>query len=173
MGRVRGGVCLPWLLTGLVRHSSDSRGDRRGCHHSGPRVWVPIALLGLYMAALDRRWPIPIRRTAWAIGGVWTALTALFGVGLGRFVARNSWAEILEQYDLPHGRVWVLVPLWTAVGPAAVRELRTRRLAADRGGYLVPHACRGRWVTHVWEAMPRTVRSRGRGSGREGRFAPT
>jgi hypothetical protein len=86
-----------------------------------------IALLGLYMAALDRRWPIPTRQTAWAIGGVWTALTALFEVALGRLVARNSWLEILEQYDLPHGRVWVLALLWTAVGPASVREVRTRR----------------------------------------------
>jgi hypothetical protein len=86
-----------------------------------------IALLGLYMAALDRRWPIPTRQTAWAIGGVWTALTALFEVGLGRLVAGNSWPEILEQYDVAHGRIWVLVLVWTTVGPVAVRELRTRR----------------------------------------------
>jgi hypothetical protein len=86
-----------------------------------------IALLGLYMAALERRWPIPSRRTAWAIGGTWTVLTALFEVGLGRLVTGDSWSKILKQYDLPHGRVWVLVLVWMAVGPAAIRELRTQR----------------------------------------------
>jgi hypothetical protein len=86
-----------------------------------------IAALGLYMAVLDRRWPIPKQRTAWAIGGVWTALTAFFEIGFGRLIDGSSWPELLEQYDLPHGRIWVLVLVWTAVGPATVRELRIHR----------------------------------------------
>jgi hypothetical protein len=93
--------------------------------HSGSR-WrspMPIGLrrsVGLHRPDRTRR-PAAVRRRAS------TARTALCEVGLGRFVAGNSWPEILEQYDLPHGRVWVLVQLWIAIGPATVRELRTRR----------------------------------------------
>jgi hypothetical protein len=81
-------------------------------------------LLGVYMWLLGRRWPIPTRRAALEIGGAWTALTIAFEFGLGRCVAGESWAALLEQYDLTRGNVWVLIPLWTAVGPSVLRGRR-------------------------------------------------
>ena len=89
-------------------------------------------LLGGYMWLLAGRWPIPTRRAAVQIGGLWTVLTIIFEFGLGRLVAGESWAALLEQYDLTRGNVWVLIPLWTAVGPTLMRELRGSRASTRR-----------------------------------------
>jgi uncharacterized membrane protein (UPF0136 family) len=85
-----------------------------------------IALFAAYFRGLERRWPIPSRRSALGIGATWLLLTVAFEFGFGHFVAKKSWAELLGDYDLLEGRVWSLVLAWLAFGPLAVRELRRR-----------------------------------------------
>jgi hypothetical protein len=41
-------------------------------------------------------------------------------------VAGQSWSELLPDYDLRHGRLWVLIPIGTALGPAAAHAARSR-----------------------------------------------
>ena len=127
-------VWRPWLvawlgataiaiLNGIARRALyDERVGPMGAHYIATAVLM--ALLGTYMWLLARCWPIPTRRTALLIGGAWTALTVVFEFGLGRFVAGDSWAKLLEQYDLTRGYVWILIPAWTAIGPAVMRGLR-------------------------------------------------
>ena len=91
-----------------------------------------LVLLGGYMWLLARRWPIPTRRAALLIGGAWTALTIVFEFGLGRYVVGDSWAKLLEQYDLTRGYVWIVVPTWTVIGPALMRGLRMRQVTIER-----------------------------------------
>jgi hypothetical protein len=91
-----------------------------------------LALLTVYMGAVDRKWLLPSARSALATGGSWLALTVAFEFGFGHYVEGNAWEELLAQYDVTRGNVWVLVPLWTAVGPAAVRALRIRRGRTQR-----------------------------------------
>ncbi len=86
-----------------------------------------IALLGLYFAVLDRRWPIASTRAAIELGGAWVVLTVLFEFGFGHFVDGKSWEELAENYDVTAGNLWVLVLLWIAVGPATVRILANER----------------------------------------------
>jgi hypothetical protein len=86
-----------------------------------------IGLLALYMRSLDRRWRLPSGRSAYKIGLSWLALTVAFEFGFGRYVEGASWEQLLAQYDVTRGSAWVLVPLWTTVGPAAIRALRVRR----------------------------------------------
>ena len=65
-----------------------------------------------------------------AIGLAWLALTLAFEFGFGR--ARGKpWAELLADYDVLRGRIWVLVLITTAVAPY---------LAARARGLLPPHA---------------------------------
>jgi hypothetical protein len=78
-----------------------------------------ISLLALYFWLLERRWPIPTLRAALAIGATWTALTAAFDFGFGHYVDGKSWSYLAADYNLAAGRVWVLVLLGIAVGPAA------------------------------------------------------
>lgn len=92
---------------------------------------VLLVLLGGYMALLVRRWPIPTGRMALLIGGVWAVMTVGFEFGLGRLVVGDSWAKLFEQYEFWRGKVWILVPIWIALGPALIREAMGG--AAERG----------------------------------------
>src|SRR4029453_7924286 len=83
-----------------------------------------LAALTYYIWLLDQRWPLPTIRTALAIGGGWAALTVLFEFGLGRYVQGSSWPELLANYNLAAGRIWVLVPMWMRLGPAGLEGLR-------------------------------------------------
>jgi hypothetical protein len=88
-----------------------------------------IALLALYFWTLERRWPIPTTRSALAIGGVWVVLTVLFEFGFGHYIDGKSWSELLENYNVPAGRIWILVLFWIAIGPLTIRAVRRRRLS--------------------------------------------
>jgi hypothetical protein len=78
-----------------------------------------LLFLSAYMSLLSKWCPIPSRGTAVRIGLGWTAMTVAFEFLLGRYIAHEPWAKLLEQYDVRRGYVWILIPLWTAIGPAA------------------------------------------------------
>jgi len=52
-----------------------------------------------------------------AIGTMWLALTLLFEFGWGHFVMGRSWDELLVDYDILKGRLWVLVLMFTLLAP--------------------------------------------------------
>jgi len=79
-----------------------------------------VAGFGLYFMALQRRWPLRTRSEALQVGGAWLALTVAFEFSFGRLVARQSWEELLRDYDLAHGGTWPLVLAWIAAGPAVI-----------------------------------------------------
>jgi len=81
-----------------------------------------LLLLSAYIRALSSAWPIASRGDALRIGGAWCALTIAFEFGFGRFVARDSWSALLDQYNVAQGKVWALIPLWMAIGPAVLRK---------------------------------------------------
>jgi hypothetical protein len=86
-----------------------------------------LGLLGGYVWVLHRRAPLPDRSTAAAVGGAWALLTLGFEFGFGHYVLRTQWGELLADYDLSRGRIWVLIPIATAAAPALVRAVQTRR----------------------------------------------
>jgi hypothetical protein len=58
-----------------------------------------------------------------AVGAQWLALTVAFEFGFGRLVARQSWDELLADYDVRAGRTWPFVLAWIAAGPEVTRRL--------------------------------------------------
>jgi hypothetical protein len=88
---------------------------------------ILLAGLTVYVWWLHRRHPIPTARQAWAVGLVWMAMTLAFEFSWGGLVEGLSWATMLADYDLTAGRIWVLVPVWTAMVPAVVRHAQTAR----------------------------------------------
>ena len=78
---------------------------------------ILIALFAVYIGYITRRWPLGSGGEALCVGAVWLVLTLAFELTLGRFVSGLSWAQILAQYNLAAGRLWVLVPLWVAAAP--------------------------------------------------------
>ena len=69
------------------------------------------------------RHPIPDAKHAWVVGMSWAVMTLGFEFGFGRLVAKLAWSELLADYDVRAGRLWVLVPLRTAVAPEVMRRL--------------------------------------------------
>lgn len=82
-----------------------------------------LALLGGYVWLLQRRWPLGNRREALSVGAAWGALTVAFEFGFGHWVDGDSWSELLENYDVTAGKVWVVVPAAMVVGPELARRL--------------------------------------------------
>jgi hypothetical protein len=92
-----------------------------------------VAGIAAYAWGLERRWPLERAADAASVGGVWTAMTVTFEFVFGHFVAKESWRDLARDYDLRRGRLWVFVPITTALVPAAVRALRARRRWRARG----------------------------------------
>ena len=76
-----------------------------------------LVLFGICFRLLARCRPIPSGNQAWCIGGMWLVMTLAFEFGFGRFVAGDSWRQLLHAYNLFDGQVWVLIPLWVLTGP--------------------------------------------------------
>jgi hypothetical protein len=51
------------------------------------------------------------------IGVAWAALTVAFEFLFFHFFGGHSWSELLANYDISEGRVWVVVLLWVAAAP--------------------------------------------------------
>jgi hypothetical protein len=94
---------------------------------------ILLAALTGYTWWLHRRWPIPTARQAGAIGLTWVAMTLTFEFGWGGLVEGLSWPTMLADYDLTAGRIWVLVPIWTATAPAVVRRIQAARAERSNG----------------------------------------
>ncbi len=70
------------------------------------------------MTWLAIRWIAPESPgEALELGALWLGLTLLFEFGTGHYIAQKPWAELLADYNLLRGRIWVLVPLVTFVAP--------------------------------------------------------
>jgi peptidoglycan biosynthesis protein MviN/MurJ (putative lipid II flippase) len=87
---------------------------------------ILLAALTALVWWLHRRRPIPTSRQAWAIGAAWVVLTLAFEFGWGGLVAGLPWSTMLADYDLSAGRIWILVPIWTALAPTVVRRAQLR-----------------------------------------------
>jgi hypothetical protein len=85
-----------------------------------------IAAFGVLFGALQRRWPLASRSEAIQVGAGWLSLTVAFEFGFGRIVAKQSWKDLLRDYDLTAGRTWPIVLAWIGAGPAIVRARRGR-----------------------------------------------
>ena len=80
-------------------------------------TFVGILLFSVYIWILTGIWRIQSPGQALVIGGVWVALTIAFEFIFGHYVMRHTWSDLLHNYNLLKGRLWVLVLVWTAIAP--------------------------------------------------------
>jgi len=86
---------------------------------------IAILLFAGYAWLLGGIWPLESAGRAVQAGLTWLVLTVAFEFVFGRFVAGHSWAELLADYNVLAGRVWVFVPAALAVLPYLVFRLRS------------------------------------------------
>jgi hypothetical protein len=81
-----------------------------------------VAALAGYFWVLQRRCPLRTAGDALGVGASWAAMTVGFEFGFGRLVAKQSWPELLADYNVARGRTWPLVLAWIAAGPEVIRR---------------------------------------------------
>jgi hypothetical protein len=117
---VWGALLILAVLNGGVRDTrlSPSLGDTIG------RAFSTVLLCGLIFLVTwwTIRWIRPATtREALYVGALWLALTLTFEFVVGHYGFGKAWSELLADYDLRHGRIWLavlvvtlLAPVWTA-----------------------------------------------------------
>lgn len=75
-----------------------------------------IVFFGIYIRYIVNLFPPASGIQAVLAGLLWLILTLAFEFGFGRYRG-NSWAKLLEDYNLFKGRVWIFIPLWVAIAP--------------------------------------------------------
>ena len=88
------------------------------------RAISTLLLCGLIFLAtwLTIGWIRPMSSgAALGVGALWVVLTLAFEFGVGHYGFGKPWLELLADYDLSRGRIWIavlvvilLAPLWTA-----------------------------------------------------------
>ncbi|MBL0035948.1 MAG: hypothetical protein IPP26_09305 [Flavobacteriales bacterium] len=58
------------------------------------------------------------------IGTVWLLLTLGFEFGAGALISHRTWPEMLADYNVLNGRVWVVVPIITFLAPSWMAKWR-------------------------------------------------
>jgi hypothetical protein len=104
------------VVNGAVRDTwlSPALGDTAGRALSS----VLLALLILLATGMTIRWIAPTTPgQAMTVGALWVGLTLAFEFGVGHYGFGKSWAELLADYDLLRGRIWLLVLVTTFVAP--------------------------------------------------------
>ncbi|MBF2063164.1 MAG: hypothetical protein IGS39_01835 [Calothrix sp. C42_A2020_038] len=76
-----------------------------------------IILFGLYIWVLTNAWPIQSTTQAVTIGLIWLGLTIAFEFLFGYYVMGHEWSQLLADYNLLAGRIWIFVLIWIAIAP--------------------------------------------------------
>jgi hypothetical protein len=78
---------------------------------------IGSVLIGLFIWQVIRRWPPSSTRHALRIGFAWLLLTVVFEFLMGLVLSRKPLAQVLLDYNLLEGRVWVLFLAWLTLAP--------------------------------------------------------
>ena len=102
-GGFRETVLVPRLGLGMARAVSS--------------VMLSLLIVGVGWGVTQWIGPATLQ-DAWAIGALWVALTLGFEFLGGHFLFGKPWPELLADYNLFAGRIWVLVLVATLMTPA-------------------------------------------------------
>lgn len=85
---------------------------------------IGAVLIGVLIWLLVRKWPPSSGRQALLVGLMWLVLTVAFEFFMGLVLAGRPLSQILHDYNLFAGRVWVLFLVWLAAAPWVIYRLR-------------------------------------------------
>jgi hypothetical protein len=74
-------------------------------------------LIGLFIWLIIRTWPPSSGSQALLVGLVWLLLTVVFECFMGVVLAHRPLSQVLHDYNLLAGRVWVLFLIWLTLAP--------------------------------------------------------
>ena len=80
--------------------------------------------IGTFIWIVIRNWPPSSSRQALLIGLVWVLLTVTFESFMGLVLQHRPLQDVLYEYNLFAGRVWILFLIWLGVAPWAFFRIR-------------------------------------------------
>jgi hypothetical protein len=83
-----------------------------------------VLLFGVYIWVLIRLWRPASAEQALNIGLVWLGMTVAFEFLFGHYVAKRSWSDLLHDYNIFVGRVWLVVLVWVLVASYLFYQLQ-------------------------------------------------
>ena len=83
-----------------------------------------VPLLGVYIWVLLRLWRPESAEQALTIGLLWLYMTVAFEFLFGHYVAKRPWRDLLQDYNLFAGRVWLVVLVWVTIAPYVFYRLQ-------------------------------------------------
>lgn len=120
-------LLVPFLAVanGALRDLTYGRAMTRTVAHSFA-VFPLIAAILIWATFIERRWPLPDRRSAARVGAMWLALTVAFEFALGALL-HVPFADMVAAYDVTRGHLWPLAPLTMGLAPELARWWRNRQ----------------------------------------------
>jgi hypothetical protein len=82
------------------------------------------AFIGMFIWFVVRAWPPSSGRQALLIGLIWLLFTIVFESFMGLVLQGRTLMQVLHEYNLLAGRVWVLFLVWLAIAPWIFFRLR-------------------------------------------------
>ena len=111
------------VLNGMFREAVLMPRSGRAVAHAISTVLLCLLIIGIGWPA--SAWVAPSTlQDAWIIGAVWLVLTLAFEFGAGHFMFGKSWTELMAEYNLLAGRIWVMVLVVTFMTPILTFTLR-------------------------------------------------
>ena len=85
-----------------------------------------LSIIVVLLTWLTIQWIHPSgRRDSWIIGGLWVVLTLAFEFVGGHFLFGTQWSQLLEDYNVLRGRIWIVTLVTIAVAPRACARGRS------------------------------------------------
>ncbi|ABG57734.1 hypothetical protein [Cytophaga hutchinsonii] len=75
-----------------------------------------LILIGMYIFFVIKKYPPASSTKALLLGLFWMLLTLDFEFGFGLYRG-NTWIQLLDDYNMFRGHLWLLVPVWLTLAP--------------------------------------------------------
>ena len=110
------GLLILAIINGTIRDFNYQKkiGEHRG--HQLSTITL-LMLMSVYCYFLFNFWQLNSVSQAISVGIYWLVLTLAFEFLFGHFVSKKEWKVLLRDYNILKGRLWILIPLWTAIVP--------------------------------------------------------
>ena len=115
-------LLLAAIVNGAVREAMlvPRVGDTAG--HIISSITLSLLILGIATATI--RWMGADGPNPLLIGTVWLTLTIAFEFLAGHYVFGTPWRQLLADYNLAAGRIWILVLVTTLLAPTLAMRIR-------------------------------------------------
>ena len=117
------GLLVVAILNGALREATLVPRLGNEAAHAVSSITLSLAILIVVYLVIPWIRPATLHQ-AGAVGVGWLCLTLLFEFGFGHYLRGRPWQELLADYNVVRGRIWVLVLVTTALAPLAAARVR-------------------------------------------------